>query len=118
MGHKEEQNWYVKPTSYNIIWELSKQKNKNKKTLATQAAARHSLYQIGWQRFRLATESTKQENLHIRNKTHPDYSRYQNTLSVCISGTKIISLQLMVTFSKPCSTLQGNWWISREKAKA
>lgn len=60
-----------------IIWELSKQ---NKKSLATQTADRHSLWQIGWHRFGLAMESTNQHNLHIRNKTHPDNGRYQNTL--------------------------------------
>jgi len=64
-----------------------------KKSLATQAADRHSLCHIGWQRFELAMEPTNQDNLYIRNKTHPDYNKHQNTrMSVWISGTKIISL--------------------------
>ena len=59
-------------------------RNIKKKSLATQAADIHSLCQIGWLRFGLAMESTNQDNLHITNKTHPDDSRYQNTLFVCM----------------------------------
>jgi len=27
---------------------------------------------------------TNQDNLYIRNKTHPDYNKHQNTLFVCM----------------------------------
>jgi hypothetical protein len=53
-------------------------------------------------------EQTNQDHLYIRNKTDPDNNKHQNTRSsVWISGNKIKSLKLMVTFSKPCSILQG-----------
>ena len=62
--------------------------------------SRHSLCQLGWYRFRLAVASTHQDHLQIRNKTHPDYSRYHNILgsSICMSDTKIICLQSMLNF--------------------
>ena len=58
---------------------------KKKKSLASQAADRHSLCPVGWQRFGLAMEPTNQDNIYIIIKTHPDYNKNKK-YSACLYG--------------------------------